>query len=240
MHNIKIYFVLYIALLCETFIVISDRDDAISEIESYILTGIGPDFNIVAPDSVLNITIFSAPQFINLAKSDTIKTIILGKTFLQDDIIITKPWPRIIIPPHNRDIDTDSILMNVTSSFQDSLKTNYVFSVSYSGENLKGVGKRHYDSCYIEVNCEILRLIGKHRMKLEILEEGDNKYVELPYNINKHEDDIPIRKNEERHLKRKIIKLGDNEYVTLYGKTNIKIFFNNSHFEIPNIPIRNR
>ena len=216
MSSVKIYFILYIVLLCEMFIVILDRDDAIDRIRATSGdVGLGSNFSIEIPDDSIKMTIFSVSK-LNNALGNPIESVILGKTILKGE----KPkfeWYWIKEPEKIQKNDFHAEIKP-----KDKKNTNgcYIFSIYYKGSKLKGGNKENYSAGKIGVKCTLLRKNDAAGMHLEVFEEAGNKYV--------------LVKNEEGKYERRTIKIIDNlEYVPLYGTREIKLTINNSYYDIP-------
>jgi len=235
MSNVKIYFILYIVLLCEMFIVLLERDETIDELKTHVINGIGSDFDLVAPIRQLDMKIFSVTGRVITEESDIIKSVIIGKSFLRNDSIITKLQCSWISSPKR--IKPEHISLNVDPEYEDSLKGNYIFSISY-----KGSEQWKTDTGIVGISCKILRLNNSSKMHYKVKEDHGEKYVELPdsTNTNKMEGDEEIMKGNKRYYKRKIIENQMGlQFVPLLGITEIKIIFTKSYLQIPAIDVRN-
>jgi hypothetical protein len=216
MSSVKIYFILYIVLLCEMFIVILDRDDAIDRIRATSGDiGIGSNFSIEIPDDSIKMTIFSVSK-LNNALGNPTESVILGRTFLKSEIPKFE-WYWKKAPDK---IDKNDFHIEIKPKDKKNPNGSYIFSIYYKGSKLKGGNKENYSTGTIGVKCSILRKNDSAGMHLEISEEAGNKYVFV--------------KNEQHKYEKRPIKIIDNlEYVPLYGIGDIKLTINNSYYDIP-------
>jgi hypothetical protein len=179
MKNVKIYFVLYIVLLCEIFIVILDRDEAISKLKPLLIKGIYWDFELAIPNNILDLSIFSTTQINQAARSDTIKTIVEGKSFVATDKNI-KFFKTLVKAP--KFIDTNYLFYDIMPVTNDSISQDYIFIINYDGPRISG-SPGIFDTCEIEITCKLDRLITaeiKHKIK-------ENGFDNEKYSIGKYE-----------------------------------------------------
>ncbi len=212
MNSVRVYFVLYIVLLCEIFIVILERDETVDRIKALSISGTGTDFSIIAPDTNLSVTIFSVSIGSNIARSDSIKTTILGHTFLNSDILEIMPEPYWISPPRN--IDINAIKLSIKPAIQDSLLGNYILSVIYNGSRPLRKTQYNFSNGVVGIRCSIMRIYKPSEMHGSRTKKDGREYLVIG--------------NETKELE----TIGGKSFIKLSGNTEVNVIFNVSYFEV--------